>query len=337
VTCPDDVAVSTDAGVCNAVVTYDAATVEDNCGGDRTTVTYSADSGTTFALGETEVTATATDEYGNTASCSFTVTVEDNEAPVIHNCAADVNTDTDPGTCVAGDVVLGSPNVTDNCGVASVENDAPEDFPLGSTTVEWNVTDDAGNLAQCEQNVTVVDDEAPQVCCPPSQRVSTEKDKCYAVVTWNDALTKDNCDANPLLALVPSRYYSGKKFRPGRHRLAYTSTDAAGNEGVCHFKVKVVDRQRPQYECARRLSVVLGGRHCRGRLSLRRLVTRNSDNCSRRPKVHVSRRTFGCRDVFRPVHVWSYSQDRAGNKSRRCRTIVDVVRGRFCRCRRRRP
>ncbi|MFY0562995.1 HYR domain-containing protein [Archangium lansingense] len=39
------------------------------------TVTYSHASGSTFLVGETVVTVTATDAAGNTASCSFRVTV----------------------------------------------------------------------------------------------------------------------------------------------------------------------------------------------------------------------------------------------------------------------
>ncbi|SFF24960.1 T9SS type B sorting domain-containing protein, partial [Flavobacterium xueshanense] len=45
---------------------------------------------------------------------------------------------------------------TDNCGVKSVTNDAPNVFPIGNTTVTWTVIDNAGNTATCTQIVTVV-------------------------------------------------------------------------------------------------------------------------------------------------------------------------------------
>jgi uncharacterized repeat protein (TIGR01451 family) len=54
-------------------VSYPAATATDNCGG--TTLAYSIASGSVFPVGPTPVTVTATDTHGNSASCSFTVTV----------------------------------------------------------------------------------------------------------------------------------------------------------------------------------------------------------------------------------------------------------------------
>ncbi len=51
-------------------------------------------------------------------------------------------------------VVLGSPSTGDNCGVANVTNNAPGTYPIGNTTVTWTVTDNAGNMATCNQLVT---------------------------------------------------------------------------------------------------------------------------------------------------------------------------------------
>ena len=48
-----------------------------------TNLVSSAASGSTFPVGMTTVTNTATDASGNTSSCTFTVTVTDNQNPVI--------------------------------------------------------------------------------------------------------------------------------------------------------------------------------------------------------------------------------------------------------------
>ena len=71
ITCPANISVVAGSGG-TAVVTY-AAVASDIAG--PVSLTYSPASGSTFAVGTTSVTATATDQVGLQASCAFTVTV----------------------------------------------------------------------------------------------------------------------------------------------------------------------------------------------------------------------------------------------------------------------
>jgi hypothetical protein len=71
--CPGDITVNADAGSCSAVVTWTPPSADDNCGVQSFTSDY--DPGDTFPGGDTLVTYTATDVYGNISTCSFTVTV----------------------------------------------------------------------------------------------------------------------------------------------------------------------------------------------------------------------------------------------------------------------
>ncbi|MEZ5021014.1 MAG: hypothetical protein R2756_13030 [Bacteroidales bacterium] len=58
----------------------------------------------------------------------------DTQNPTI-TCPADVlNVPADAGQCYATGVALGSPTTADNCGVATVTNNAPVQFPCRSTT-----------------------------------------------------------------------------------------------------------------------------------------------------------------------------------------------------------
>ena len=79
-TCPANITVSNDPGVCGAVVTYPNPTETGNCGG---VITSDHPSGELFPIGTTTVTLTDTRLDSSTATCTFTVTVNDTEFPVV--------------------------------------------------------------------------------------------------------------------------------------------------------------------------------------------------------------------------------------------------------------
>lgn len=52
-------------------------------------------------------------------------------------------------------IAIGSPLVTDNCGIASVVKNGPTSYPAGITNVTWTVTDTSGNQNTCTQKIEV--------------------------------------------------------------------------------------------------------------------------------------------------------------------------------------
>ena len=118
VTCPADITVSTDAGLCTASgVDLGMVMSSDNCGVTSTT----NDATEPYSLGTTTVTWTVSDGSGNSATCSQTVTVEDTELPMI-TCPVDVTVTALPGECEVSGVVLGSATTSDNCSVPTRRN-----------------------------------------------------------------------------------------------------------------------------------------------------------------------------------------------------------------------
>ena len=79
VICPANVTKQAQAGHNNAVVTYSSPEATDNCPG--VVVQTTPASGSTFPVGKTVVTSTATDAVGNTDTCSFNVTVTPGPTP----------------------------------------------------------------------------------------------------------------------------------------------------------------------------------------------------------------------------------------------------------------
>ncbi|MBK7233188.1 MAG: HYR domain-containing protein [Saprospiraceae bacterium] len=113
ITCPSNVSVPNDLNLCTAVVNYTAPVGTDNCPGQNTVQTAGLASGSAFPVGVTVNTFKVTDANGNTATCSFTVTVNDTQLPVI-TCPANIVDSNDPGLCSAL-VSFTEPTGTDNC------------------------------------------------------------------------------------------------------------------------------------------------------------------------------------------------------------------------------
>ncbi len=151
VAAPADVLVNTNFG-CEAIgVVLGSPTVNDNC----SVSTITNDAPFIYPLGNTTVNWTVEDLAGNTTIVSQLVVVEDNEAPSI-TPPSDLEVVANSG-CDATGVNLGTPLTGDNCGVATVVNDAPAVFPSGATSVTWTVTDNSGNQFTAQQVVTVLD------------------------------------------------------------------------------------------------------------------------------------------------------------------------------------
>src|SRR4029453_8528437 len=116
ITCPANVVQNNDPGLCSAVVNYPAPTGDDNCPG--ATVACAAPSGSVFPVGTTSVTCTATDSGGNHSSCTFNVTVNDADPPMITSVSASPDVLWPPNHKMVPVVV--SATATDNCGSVPV-------------------------------------------------------------------------------------------------------------------------------------------------------------------------------------------------------------------------
>jgi hypothetical protein len=150
---PESFTVNTDPGLATAVVPY-TATATDNVG--VTSSSCSPASESTFDLGDTVVSCTASDAAGNTAEASFTVTVVDAELPVWDVPANIVEV----ATGLTGATVTYTATATDNVGIVG-ETCSPgsgSEFPLGDTVVQCEASDAAGNQTSASFLVSIAVD-----------------------------------------------------------------------------------------------------------------------------------------------------------------------------------
>jgi hypothetical protein len=239
--CPPSVTVDTDPGLCTAIVTFNTNLSTDNCPGVSAAALPA--SGSVFAVGTTVVIITATDASGNSDTCQFTVTVEDNEAPIAL-CPANITVENDPGECGAN-VNFVIPTPMDNCGATSTPRIVSGSFfDVGTTIVIVTAADASGNSGTCSFSVTVEDVEAPSIQCPDNITELAEAGLCSAEVLYSLPLGNDNCEVESVSADIP-----GPGFPVGETTVTLTVEDIYGNTNTCSFVIEVVDEQDPTIIC----------------------------------------------------------------------------------------
>ncbi|MFM7725166.1 MAG: HYR domain-containing protein, partial [Flavobacteriales bacterium] len=197
-----------------------------------------------YNAGITTVVWTVSDVNGNTSSCSQLITVIDNVLPTI-SCPPTANVFANSGCGYVGSI--GTPVTSDNCSVASVTNNAPATFPIGSTVVTWTVTDNAGNTASCNQLVIVTDNTAPVITCPATQTLNLNASCSATVPNYTSmAIATDNCS---VVSITQSPAAGAVVSGTGSFTVTLTATDPYGNVSTCSFTVNKVDVIPPTIVC----------------------------------------------------------------------------------------
>lgn len=146
--CLSNILVNNDSQDCGALVSWIPPTFTDNCGA---IMTSSHNPGDEFPIGTTTVSYTVVDGSENVSICSFDVIVTDNELPQFF-CLENIE------SCFSI-VSFDIPLVSDNCGIASLEQiaglESGSPFPVGTTTITFEALDVNGNTNTCSFDIII--------------------------------------------------------------------------------------------------------------------------------------------------------------------------------------
>ena len=281
ITCPGTQTQTASADCTALILDYTGlATVSDNC--DATpTVEQNFSPGTAITDGTT-VTLTVFDASNNTNTCTFTVELEDNLAPII-NCPPTQQLNLDAACQVALIDYTGFPFVFDACD----GNPTVTQSPIAGTTVSSNTnvtlvaTDVSGNSASCILTVDLKDFTGPSISCPGTQSINANA-SCQALLTDYSGLitASDNCDANLTITQIPN---SGTTI-VSNTTVTMEAIDDAGNSNSCSFTVEVNDRTAPSISCPGTQSVTANA-SCQATLSSYTGLAVVNDNCDANPII----------------------------------------------------
>lgn len=265
--CPDTIILSTENELCGATVDF---IIEASDNSMQVSVTTSLESGSFLEAGTTIVSATASDPYGNSDSCSFAIIIEDREPPQI-TCPSNILLTNDLGSC--GAMVDFNVTATDNCGAPTLEySDSPNTFfPIGSTLVIAAATDMNQNIDSCQFYIVVQDNEPPLIDAPNYITIPTDFNQCGAIVDFSYTAT-DNCDG----FVVSTTLESGSFLDVGTTLVVLQIIDIAGFIDTDSFTVVIEDLEPPFIETYLDLSVMSDSGYYGSYVEYAPLV---SDNC----------------------------------------------------------
>ncbi|MCE4566171.1 HYR domain-containing protein [Maribellus sp. CM-23] len=267
---PNPTPVNLGANECDATISLPQPTINESC----TTVVYSFTNNynndsiivnETFPTGTTEVTWYITDNSGNVDSCKIYVEVNGIQLPTI-TCPPNVS-----GTMTADDCFAVPPTIDtasysapcwpkdsldltfhiingtwDTTGVGEVNG---LEFPAGTNTVWYIITDPDGNKDSCDFTVTMLQDAIPSTAynCPVDPADATvDSSSCDAYVTIEPPTINEHCITATYIITHDSEYgtdsANASGYYPiGQHTVTWTISDNSGNDTTCIQTFEVFD------------------------------------------------------------------------------------------------
>ncbi|MFZ1561217.1 MAG: hypothetical protein WAT37_14895, partial [Saprospiraceae bacterium] len=194
ITCPTDITIQCNASILPA--NTGSPIVSDNCSGNITTsytdiTNFNGCGGYTGSITRTW---RATDSSNNSKTCIQTITVRDNIPPVALCKDITVSLDGNGDASITAAQINNGSN--DQCTpqgnlILSVNPSSFTCINKGMNNVTLTVTDACNNSSQCVAKVTVQDNSAPSIVCPPD--ITIQCNQSILPATTGTATGSDNC------------------------------------------------------------------------------------------------------------------------------------------------
>lgn len=203
--CPNDLSTSTSSNSCTGSIILPMPTVSDDCSNYTISVEFDfPHSGNVYSnipTGTHPVTYTATDDCGNTSSCTFNVIIKDLISPIAicdNTTQVSIGTDGTAKVCA----LTFDDGSTDNCSIDTflVRRMGNSNFSdcvnfdcsdVGDTVmVVLRVIDECGNYNECMVETIVDDKLPPTIECPDDLTIECTE---LANITFTSPTLMDNC------------------------------------------------------------------------------------------------------------------------------------------------
>ena len=299
----------------------------DNCSSliANMTLTQSPLAGTLISTDQL-ITITATDEAGNSSSCTVNQIVQDIIPPSL-TCPSDQFENADNACSAILPDYTSLVTNTDNCSILNnvvyTQSPAPTATFSIPTLVTISGTDGAGNIGTCSFLAIPVDIIAPMISCPPGSTIGTNSGCNYTLTDLSGgAVVSDNCvsSANLIITQAPS---PGTVLAAGTHAIAITVADLENNQNTCSFNITVIDQTAPTVICPGVQSVNVGS-NCSSILGNYTGLVSLNDNCTAPAQLTVTQSPAVGATITANTMVTMTVTDVTGN-SGSCNFITTII------------
>ncbi|WP_353779569.1 LamG-like jellyroll fold domain-containing protein, partial [Winogradskyella sp. 3972H.M.0a.05] len=186
-------------------------------------------SGGQFPVGTTTNTFVITDAAGNTATCSFDITVIDDEDP---------SSITLPLITAECSATLTAPTINDNCAgtITGTTSDPLTYSSQGSYAITWNFDDGNGNDIDIVQNIIIDDTISPTAVC---QDITIQLNNTNGTASITPSQINNGSSDNCSIAGMSLSQSTFDCTDIGSNVVVLTVTDVGGNTDTCTATVTV--------------------------------------------------------------------------------------------------
>ncbi len=282
ITCPGNSTISTNVG-CTYVLPNVAAlaTVSDNCTSIAALVYNQTPAiGTALSVGSNTITISVLDLAGNSASCTYQLSVADQVIPaVICPQAQSVSVDINCSGTISNYTSLVS--VSDNC--SSLAQLTINQSPVSGSTINGNtpitmtITDAASNSSTCTFFAVVIDNTDPILTCPPTADIAINSSCQYNIPDLSGLITgTDNCSSLANMTITQNPLIGS--LSTGLTAVLITLADQNGNSSTCITMITPFDTEAPLITCPSP-APINNGINCDYTLTNFASITNVLDNC----------------------------------------------------------
>jgi gliding motility-associated-like protein len=305
---------------CDALITDYTGSLAwtDNCTASAAQMTFSQTPlpGTLTSTDQT-IMLTATDEGGNSTSCSFNQVVLDTISPVM-TCPANQTLNMNASCFATIPDYTSLASSVENCsfvfGVTVTQSPTVGTTINGITTIVIEGTDESGNDGTCSFTVTPIDNISPTIVCPAPYTVNTNSGCTYILPNVSSLATgNDNCTPQGSLTYSQSPAI-GTALALGAHTITITVFDQVGNSANCSYDLIVMDQTAPNITCPGSQNVSVDA-NCSGVLGNYTSLVTISDNCSSIPQMTLSQSPVSGSSISGNTQITMTLTDQAGNNS----------------------